>query len=496
MVGVDATTISVRGPWAELSGPQTALEAARGALTAERQGARYTAAYERGHWDGTVCLLRRRTFPAGLTERVAEAVRAAGLDVEVSDDAKVAEGESLSGRLRGVALRPYQLEAAAVVLGRRRVALECPTGSGKTEIGAEVIRRVGRRTLWLTHRADLAKQTRARLRERLGVDVGLVGAGADDAAPLVVVGMVPTLARRLKVDASVAAALREYRVLVLDEAHHGGAETWLAVAAACVNADLRVGLSGTVRTGDPLRDLQLEGATGPRVVVASSGELSTAGFIATPTVRLLEPPTASYPSYEEVREAVLPTWRCDARPLRRMGTKLYEEAYRRGVVANAARSRAIVAAAGRHYQAGEKVLVLADLVAHARSLDRLAGEVGLARRWCLTGEDRDREAALARFRAFDPPCLLVATPWFREGMDVPEIDVGLLAGASMSEVALMQACGRMLRVRPDKRTVLIYDVLDGRDPLATKDYLADHTRARLAAYRERGWAVERPGPAR
>jgi len=39
--------------------------------------------------------------------------------------------------------------------------------------------------------------------------------------------------------------------------------------------------------------------------------------------------------------------------------------------------------------------------------------------------------------------------------------------------------------------VLVYDALDGRDPGARKDYLAQHALARLRVYRERGWAVER-----
>jgi len=127
----------------------------------------------------------------------------------------------------------------------------------------------------------------------------------------------------------------------------------------------------------------------------------------------------------------------------------------------------------------------------AAALEAAVRRRGVERTWCLTGEDKDREAALGRYRLLAGGGVLVATPWFREGMDVPEIDAGLLAGGSLSEIAVLQGFGRMLRPRPDKAEVLVYDALDGRDPGVRKDYLAQHALARLRVYRERGWAVER-----
>ena len=479
--------VRVRGPWARLEGPPEARAAAREALTAEVPGARHTRAYQSGRWDGTRCLVSASgAFPSGLAERVANAVGAR----VAFEDANTTLAP-LGVALAGIELRPYQVAGADVAVERRRILVECPTGSGKTEIGAEVIRRVGAPALWLTHRADLAHQTAERLRARLGAEIGRVGAGAADWRA-VTVGMVPTLARRLKSrHAGTVAHLEAVRVLVLDEAHHGAADTWAAVAAACASAAYRIGLSGTAPRRDPLTDLLLEGVCGPTLVAAETGALEAAGFLARPTVRLLEPPPASYPSYEEVREAVLPDWRRDPKRLARLGTRLFDEARRRGIVGNRDRTEAFAAAAARHALAGERVLVLCELRPHAAALEAAVRRRGVERTWCLTGEDKDREAALGRYRLLAGGGVLVATPWFREGMDVPEIDAGLLAGGSLSEIAVLQGFGRMLRPRPDKAEVLVYDALDGRDPGVRKDYLAQHALARLRVYRERGWAVER-----
>ena len=65
----------------------------------------------------------------------------------------------------------------------------------------------------------------------------------------------------------------------------------------------------------------------------------------------------------------------------------------------------------------------------------------------------------------------------------------VLAGGGESQLATIQRVGRALRPRPDKAEVIIYDVQDGRSPVAKKDYLAKHTMARLATYRGQGFMV-------
>lgn len=495
---MDAAIVVVRGPTAELRASPDALASVYRLLSAEKPRARFTRAFKYGHWDGVVRLMRGRFFPSGLVPRVVAHLATMGVVADVREPDSPPP-EPVAPRLLEVTLRPHQLRGADEAVARRAVLLQSPTASGKTILGAEVVRRVGGGgALWLTHRDGLAKQTRSELARLLGVPVGLAQGKSLDWQE-VTVGMVPTLAARLKVDRSrgkaadpeVVARLARVQLVVADEAHHGAAETWARVVEACSGARWRVGLSGTVPPRDPLTDLRLEGLLGPTVTVTDAAELQDRGFVATPTIRLLQPPAESYPTYEWVREQVLPTWREDPRPLREMGTQLFDCAYQAGIVRNMARTGLILEHVERHYRAGEKVLLMTDRVDHSRHLAKLLAVAGCNRQWRLDGSDKGREEALARFRALDPPCLLVVTPWFREGMDLPEVDVGFLAGNVRSEISVLQAVGRMLRVRPDKSTVLIYCFLDGRDPAAKKDYLAEHTAEVLRIFRERGWALER-----
>ena len=73
-------------------------------------------------------------------------------------------------------LREYQQELleqaeAALQPPRARVMLQLPTGGGKTHIAGALLSqwlRDGRKAAWLTHRTELAEQTR-----RMLVDTGL-----------------------------------------------------------------------------------------------------------------------------------------------------------------------------------------------------------------------------------------------------------------------------------------------------------------------------------
>ena len=483
-------TITVQGPWATLTAPDSLLAAAAAELTAPKPGAEFSFAYKTGRWDGQVCLLQRRTFAVGLVERVKARLEREGATVAVSRK-PVPEPVPFCPALIDVSARSYQNAGADAAIERRVLTLECPTGGGKTLLGAEIIRRLGATTLWLTHRSDLATQTHKVLGKALNQPVGSIGAGI--CAPSVItVGMVQTLARYIKRrDPMVMKYLAGVKLLIVDEAHHASSATMTAVAEACTSAEYRIGLSGTLPAREALTALLLESVCGPKHVVAEVGDLASQGFLAAPTVRLIEPPTTSYWSYEQVRDVVLPSWRSDPRPLAKLGTKLFDVSRRHNIVENEGRNRAFAAAAVQHYRAGERVLMLCELVAHARRLEQAVRSLGAEKVWCLTGEDKDREEALGRFRSFDPPGLLIATPWFREGMDVPEVDVGFLAGASMSEIAILQGFGRMLRPRPDKATVLVYSALDGIDPSNPKDYFAQHSVEQLRIFRERGWALVR-----
>jgi DNA repair protein RadD len=153
------------------------------------------------------------------------------------------------------ALRPYQIEIvnrffAERAAGKRRIILVAPTGSGKTVIAGEVIRRVvadGGHILVLAHRREIIGQISRKLSD-IGIAHGIIQAGepTDDGAR-VQVASIQTLhsraIRRNKMELPPA------DLIVVDETHHATARTWHKIIAAYPDAVL-LGLTATPCRGD------------------------------------------------------------------------------------------------------------------------------------------------------------------------------------------------------------------------------------------------------
>jgi superfamily II DNA or RNA helicase len=495
----------VVGPvWSRLYANPDVVATVSGTLDIPNPGAKHSRAFKAHRWDGVEHFLRRQdcSFLAGLTPRVARTIVVAGHPKPVIEWPPGSEDPPLAPGLRGMEWRPYQEEANEYAFRVRRSALQVPTRSGKTEIGIEFVRRVGRRTLWVTHLDTLREQTPARFEDRLGIPVR-VNTGVEDVLSdpgPVVVAMVQTLGRILKGDKRRGAKgnpgfFERFGCLVADEAHTTGtSDTGQAVARACVNADYRLALSATMQTSSVVSNLRLEGAYGPTRVIAETVELADAGYVARPKVVVLRVAARNYPTTESVRDAVCPGWRSDPRRLMTLGHALFREAYDRGVTQNSERNRHTAEIAVRHAVAGDRFLVLCNRVPHAEALTQAIVArlpAGLTAR-CLDGSDSSerRKAALGAFKSSRGGTVLVATPWFREGIDVPQIDAGFLAGGGESPIAIIQALGRMLTVRSDKPDAIIYYWRDGISELDPKDYLAQHSLSCVALFREKGFDLE------
>jgi superfamily II DNA or RNA helicase len=125
-------------------------------------------------------------------------------------------------------LRPYQTEAidaieSAVSRGIQRPLVALPTGTGKTVLFAELIKRRKGRSLVLAHRDELLRQAGDKIENLMpGADIGYVKAEEDDHNKPIVIASVQTLSRQNRLDR----LWNDYETIVVDEAHHAAAETY------------------------------------------------------------------------------------------------------------------------------------------------------------------------------------------------------------------------------------------------------------------------------
>lgn len=103
--------------------------------------------------------------------------------------------------------------------------LVMPVGTGKTNCGIYTCVQLGRKTLWLAHRSNLMEQAAARAAEFApGLRIGYLFADVCDVDDKdIVFATVQSLGQKVY----DSALLRQFGIVVLDEAHHGAAEMFV-----------------------------------------------------------------------------------------------------------------------------------------------------------------------------------------------------------------------------------------------------------------------------
>ncbi len=466
--------LTVGNTFTRIRGHDLPIEAVEDATSFWVVGAEYSKKYQDGIWDGQRKLLRKRgglAFPTGLLSRIEKILTTSGHEFTIEDLRTHAPGGEPFQPI-GPPLRDYQKEVLKVVTRKERGILQLATGAGKTMIAAHLIAARGLNSLFFVHTKDLLYQTIDTFKSILGVPIGQVGDGTVRVEKITV-ATIQTAARALDVkikkepgdevpiwsdDASerlsvsdwelVQKALWDCSVVVFDECHHIPAESFYEIAMKLQDAFYRYGLSATPWRSDR-SDLMIEAALGPKLCIVSSTELIKRGYLVPPRITMYE---------------VYPT----GRRLIRNYTRVYQSE----IVENLERNRLIAEVAEHSANRGKSVLILVNQVKHGKILEgMIEGAV------FIHGRDTSevRNEAIEQLRQKKNQ-ILIATTLADEGLDLPSLDVLILAGAGKSETRALQRVGRALRPYPNKRFATIVDFWD------QTLYLEGHSRQRYEIY--------------
>jgi DNA repair protein RadD len=336
-----------------------------------------------------------------------------------------------------IALHPFQQNAVAEIErsleeGRRKLLFVAPTGSGKTVVASEIIKRATARhrtVLFLAHRREIITQTSAKLATN-GVRHGIIMAGVDP-RPMeaVQVASIDTLlVRGVRSDAM---RLPPADLLVFDEAHRARGRTREYLISLYPDASL-LGLTATPCRGDGrgLGNIFEEKIEAPQVAELIVGEYLVPSRVFAPVI----------PDLRGVR-----TEKGDyvvGQLERRMNTEALIGNVISDWLKHGERRRTVCFAVG---------------VEHSVHIANEFINAGVRAEHVDSSTPKDqRDAILARLKSGETE-IVCNCQVLTEGFDCPDIGCIILARPTRQMGLYRQMIGRRLRTAPDKTDVVILD---------------------------------------
>lgn len=344
-----------------------------------------------------------------------------------------------------MSLRPYQSEATealrrAVAAGYRRIVLVSPTGSGKTEMGFDVVRRAvgkGKRVGFIANRIHLVEQTSRRL-HAASLEHGIVqGQNSRREYMNLLVCSVQTLARRKVLD-----KIGQFDVLVVDEAHTSAGSSEYRELIAQHKDKVIIGLTATPFSKGMAKHFdEVGGALWETTVIAAHySELIAQRYLVDCDCYAPSEP--------------------DMSPFKARKNAAGELDYSDEDAGSAMSTPKLVGDIVEHWQrlaAGTPTVCFASTIAHSKMIVERFQSVGVRAEHidCYTNDD-ERRAILKRV-ADGETTIISNVGILCEGWDFPACATMILARPTRSLIRYMQMAGRILRPAPGKDRALILD---------------------------------------
>ncbi|MGD9160400.1 MAG: DEAD/DEAH box helicase [Desulfobacteraceae bacterium] len=361
--------------------------------------------------------------------------------------------------------RDYQEKAVVKLCQAEEGLLVAPAGSGKTVIGLSVLPLLGQRCLWLTHTRALAYQALERATKFLPSlgddDTGIVGDSKWKVGNIFTVGLIPTLVRRPK---ELSGLCNEFGLVIVDEAHHVPASTFLEVIGA-LNPYFLYALTATPYRRDKLQALMFQ-TIGPLVAEITVNEVRSSGGVVMP--KIIYRAVHSKPVYGNQIQTIL-----------------------KDLVHNDVRNGLIVGDVLKEAHKGNYCIVLTDRKAHADILYDLI-QKGWPKTGIATGKYSKKyvteQSELLNKKEITT--LVCTSALLGEGFDVPFLNRAFIGMPFRAENKAEQIIGRIQRTAEGKDDAVVYDYVDvDIGVLANQFYTKSANNCRCNVYKRLGLEI-------
>lgn len=362
-----------------------------------------------------------------------------------------------------VPLYDYQKDAVEAVYGAQYGILQSPAGSGKTQMGIALVKKYGKRALWLTHTIDLLRQSKDRA--ELYMDKSLIGTITEGKVNIGSGITFATIQTMCKLDLPQHKNL--WDVIIVDECHRcSGTPTAMTQFYKVLNslsARHKIGLSATVHRADGM--IAATYALLGQVVYTVPDEAVGDKIM---KVGILPVATGV-----EVSRACLNT----------DGTLNYAKliTYLTG---NLSREEVIVNTI--KLNEGKSCLILSDRLDHLEHMmnwlpaHMRKDAVMVSGKMTTKKGKAEREQAIEDMRSGKKKYLFATYTLAKEGLDIPRLGRLFLTTPQKDYAVITQSIGRIARTFEGKAEPITYDFVDN---IA---YLVKSYKKRCTTYRKNG----------
>jgi superfamily II DNA or RNA helicase len=362
-----------------------------------------------------------------------------------------------------VPLYDYQKLAVEAMYKAKYGILQSPAGSGKTQMGIALVKKFGKKALWLTHTIDLLRQSKARA-ERYTNDtlIGTITEGKVDIGAGITFATIQTMC---KLD--LARYKDEWDVIIVDECHRcSGTPTAMTQFYKVLNslaARHKIGLSATVHRSDGMIEATYallghvtyavpEEAVGDKIMKVGIEPIATGVEINRKCLN-----TDGTLNYAKLISYLT---ECEAR--------------------NEVITEALISERNR------SCLILSDRLEHLEQLMNSLPQSMRDQAVMVSGKmttkkgKAEREQAIEDMRTGEKKYLFATYSLAKEGLDIPRLERLFLTTPQKDYAVITQSIGRTARVFEGKSNPIAYDFVDN---IA---YLVKAYKKRCATYRKNG----------
>ena len=368
-----------------------------------------------------------------------------------------------------IPLYDYQEKAVEEVYWKQYGILQSPAGSGKTQMAIELIARLGKRALFLTHTRDLLQQSKDRAKQYMGEALlGTITEGKVNIGNGITFATVQTMC-----NLDLAQYKDMWDVIIVDECHRvAGTPTAVSQFSKVLNslaARHKYGLSATVHRSDGLI----------KATFALLGDVVYTVPTEAVADKIMKVGICPVPTGIGISRACLNT----------DGTLNYAKLIGHLTESDERNLRIVECIVENRLK---PALILSDRLGHLEKLmsmlpaDMREDAVMVSGKMTTKKGKAEREQAIADMRTGEKRYLFATYSLAKEGLDVPRLERLYMATPQKDYAVITQAIGRIARTSKGKEDPVVYDFVDDIQ------YLVKAYKKRCTTYRKNGcYFVER-----